>query len=90
MAGWRQAVALAMTGEEIETTDGSFAVEDRGGAPRGAGANAARLSPAAVPRRSNWPSGIDRGGGRQLLDHLAEHFLFRPQALASSHTFAAS
>ena len=37
MAGWRRAVELAMTAEEVETPDGSYAVEDRGGAPRGAG-----------------------------------------------------
>ena len=47
MAGWRRAVELAMTAEEIETLT-ALAVQDRGGAPRGAGANAARLSPAAV------------------------------------------
>ena len=42
MAGWRQAVALAMTGEEIGSTDGSVAVADRTGRPGVAGSDAAR------------------------------------------------
>ena len=44
MAGWRQAVELAMTDEDIATSDGSFAVANRTGEPGGAGADAARLS----------------------------------------------
>ena len=51
MAGWRQAVALAMTGEEIET-DGSVAVADRTGRPgladKKLGSDAARLSGEAI------------------------------------------
>ena len=47
MAGRRRAVELAMTGEEIETLT-ALRGRGPGGAPRGAGANTARLSPAAV------------------------------------------
>ena len=43
MAGWRRAVELAMTNEEIEI-DGSFAVANRAGGPGIAGADAVGLS----------------------------------------------
>ena len=48
MAGWRQAVALAMTGRGDWSTDGSVAVADRTGRPGVAGSDAARLSGEAI------------------------------------------
>ena len=48
MAGWRQAVALAMTGEEIEALTVAAAVADRTGRPGVAGSDAARLSGEAI------------------------------------------
>ena len=43
MAGWRQAVALAMTGEEIEALTALSRSLDRTGRPGVAGSDAARL-----------------------------------------------
>jgi hypothetical protein len=43
MAGWRQAVELAMTDEEICKFEGHRAIPKRSGAPSEAGANAAQL-----------------------------------------------
>ena len=43
MAGWRHAVELAMSDEDIAAIDGDFALAHRAGEPGGTGANAARL-----------------------------------------------
>ena len=48
MAGWRQAVALAMTGEEIEALTALSLFADRTGRPGVAGSDAARLSGEAI------------------------------------------
>ena len=44
MAGWRQAIELAMTDEEVETIDDFVAIAKRAGEPGIAGSDAARLS----------------------------------------------
>src|SRR5690348_6891264 len=71
MATWRQAVELAMTEEEIENVDGSFAVSNRVGEPGVAGSDAAGLSREPVVlcrgtktwRASSDGSALRRAGG---------------------------
>ena len=48
MAGWRQAVALAMTGEEIEALTALSRSRTEPGRPGVAGSDAARLSGEAI------------------------------------------
>ena len=73
MAGWRQAVALAMTGEEIEALDGSVAVADRTGRPGVAGSDAARLSGEAIVLcrgTKTWRASSDGAALRRASDGL--------------------
>ena len=73
MAGWRQAVALAMTGEEIRSTDGSVAVADRTGRPGVAGSDAARLSGEAIVLcrgTKTWRASSDGAALRRASDGL--------------------
>ena len=74
MAGWRQAVALAMTGEEIEALTALFgAVADRTGRPGVAGSDAARLSGEAIVLcrgTKTWRASSDGAALRRASDGL--------------------